>query len=471
IGASAVPIPPVASAPALQCVSTFAPSGTSGSPASPIRRHMARSSSQIAVASAWRSSQIAEPAPGRWAATAAMRSSAQRRFTAVGRAAASSSTSWPSRARNCSRGAPRSSRVPATRPIAAAIPINGAPRTWSVRIASATASAPSRSRSSRASGSARWSMMRTAPVGDQAMAWTLMDLNITRNTERGTLARRSPRLFRVPRSDFRVFVVPFLPMSYDTLLFETRDAVAFITINRPDKLNALNDQVVDELSHAAERVATEDGIKGAILTGAGSKAFVAGADIGDLAKQGPFDGKARALRGQAMLRRFETCGKPIIAAVNGYALGGGCELAMACHLRIASENAKFGQPEVKLGIAPGYGGTQRLPRLVGKGVALQLILTGEMIDAQEAHRIGLVNKVVPAADLLAESEKVLRGILAMGPLAVRLSIEAIDTGLEMTLDEGLLLEANHFGLLAATEDMKEGLTAFLEKRPPRFRGR
>src|SRR5881628_2247984 len=397
MGASAVPIPPVASAPALQCVSTFAPSGTSGSPASPIRRHMARSSSQIAVASAWRRSQIAEPAPGRWAATAAMRSSAQRRFTAVGRAAASSSTSWPSRARNCSRGAPRSSRVPATRPIAAAIPINGAPRTWSVRIASATASAPSRSRSSRASGSARWSMMRTAPVGDQAMAWTLMDLNITRNVERGTRNRRADLRANVPRSDFRVFVVPFLPMSYDTLLFETRDAVAFITINRPDKLNALNDQVVDELSHAAERVATEDTIKGAILTGAGPKAFVAGADIGDLAKQGPFDGKARALGGQAMLRRFETCGKPVIAAVNGYALGGGCELAMACHLRIASDAAKFGQPEVKLGIAPGYGGTQRLPRLVGKGNALHMILTGEMIDAREAYRTGLVNQVVPAA--------------------------------------------------------------------------
>src|SRR5213594_1759786 len=369
------------------------------------------------------------------------------------------------------RGAPRSSRVPATRPIAAAIPINGAPRTWSVRIASATASAPSRSRSSRASGSARWSMMRTAPVGDQAMAWTLMDLNITRNTERGTLARRSPRLFRVPRSDFRVFVVPFLPMSYDTLLFETRDAVAFITINRPDKLNALNDQVVDELSHAAERVATEDGIKGAILTGAGSKAFVAGADIGDLAKQGPFDGKARALRGQAMLRRFETCGKPIIAAVNGYALGGGCELAMACHLRIASENAKFGQPEVKLGIAPGYGGTQRLPRIVGKGNALYLILTGEMIDAAEAHRIGLVSQVVPAGELVAKAEQLLRSILSMGPLAVRLALEAVDQGLEMTLEEGLLLEANHFGLLAATQDMREGLTAFLEKRAPKFAGR
>src|SRR5712691_6216364 len=260
-------------------------------------------------------------------------------------------------------------------------------------------------------------------------------------------------------------------MTYQTLLFDLRDGVAFITINRPDKLNALNDQVMAELADVAQRLATDDDIRGAILTGAGPKAFVAGADIGDLAKQGPFDGKARALRGQAVLRRLETCGKPVIAAINGYALGGGCELAMACHLRIASETAKFGQPEVKLGIAPGYGGTQRLPRLVGKGVALQLILTGDMIDAQEAYRIGLVNQVVPAGDLLATAEKTLRGILAMGPLAVRLALEAVDQGLEMTLDEGLLLEANHFGLLAATEDMKEGLAAFLEKRPPRFHSR
>ena len=259
-------------------------------------------------------------------------------------------------------------------------------------------------------------------------------------------------------------------MNYQTILFEVKDGIAFITINRPDKLNALNDQVMLELADAAERIATESAIKGAILTGSGPKSFVAGADIGDLSRQGPFDGKARAQRGQAVLRRLESCGKPVIAAINGFALGGGCELAMACHIRIASENAKFGQPEVKLGIAPGYGGTQRLPRLVGKGVALQLILSGEMIDAQEAYRIGLVNRVVPAADLLAESEKVMRGILAMGPLAVRLAIEAVDQGLEMTLDEGLLLEANHFGLLAATEDMKEGTTAFLEKRPAKFQG-
>jgi enoyl-CoA hydratase len=260
-------------------------------------------------------------------------------------------------------------------------------------------------------------------------------------------------------------------MSYHALLFEVRDGVALITVNRPDKLNALNDEVVRELADAAERVATDAAIAGAILTGAGQKAFVAGADIADLVQQGPFDGKARALRGQAMLRRFETCGKPVIAAVNGYALGGGCELAMACHLRIASDTARFGQPEVKLGIAPGYGGTQRLPRLVGKGNALQLILTGEMIDAREAHRIGLVNQVVPAAELMAAAERTLRGILAMGPLAVRLALEAVDQGLEMTLDEGLLLEANHFGLLAATADMQEGLQAFLEKRPAKFRGK
>jgi len=260
-------------------------------------------------------------------------------------------------------------------------------------------------------------------------------------------------------------------MAYQTLLFDVRDGIAFVTINRPDKLNALNDQVMAELGQAADRITSDDAIRGVILTGAGPKAFVAGADIADLAKQGPFDGKARALRGQGVLRRLETCGKPVVAAVNGFALGGGCELAMACHIRIASDTAKFGQPEVKLGIAPGYGGTQRLPRLVGKGRALQLILTGEMIDAAEAYRIGLVNKVVPAAELAAESEKLLRGILAMGPLAVRLSLEAVERGLDMSMEEGLLLEANHFGLLAATADMKEGLTAFLEKRAPKFAGR
>src|SRR2546425_12160931 len=233
-------------------------------------------------------------------------------------------------------------------------------------------------------------------------------------------------------------------MTYQTLLFDVRDGIAFVTINRPDKLNALNDQVMLELGQVADRLATESEITGAILTGAGPKSFVAGADIGDLSKQGPFDGKARAQRGQGVLRRIETCGKPVIAAVNGFALGGGCELAMACHIRIASENAKVGQPEVKLGIAPGYGGTERLPRLVGKGVALQLILTGEMIDAQEAYRIGLRNKIVPAGELLATTEQMLRSILSMGPLAVRLALEAVDQGLEMTPQGGLLLQTNPF---------------------------
>src|SRR6185312_12831241 len=259
-------------------------------------------------------------------------------------------------------------------------------------------------------------------------------------------------------------------MPYETLSLAIVDRIATLTVNRPDKLNALNDRVIEELGDAIDAVRADPDVGGVILTGAG-RAFVAGADIAQLESHGAVSAKTLAMRGQDVFRRFETSPKPTIAAVNGFALGGGCELAMACHLRIASDAAKFGQPEVKLGIAPGYGGTPRLPRLVGKGNALRLILTGDMIDAQEAYRIGLVNQVVPAGDLLAAAEKTLRGILAMGPLAVRLALEAVDQGLEMTLDEGLLLEANHFGLLAATEDMKEGLAAFLEKRPPRFRGR
>jgi enoyl-CoA hydratase len=258
-------------------------------------------------------------------------------------------------------------------------------------------------------------------------------------------------------------------MSYEHLQFEVKDRVAVVTVNRPDKLNALSDAVVEELDHAVDEIATREDIGGVIVTGAG-KAFVAGADIGELAKQGPFDGKDRSLRGQEVLRRLETCGKPVVAAVNGFALGGGCELAMACHLRIASEKAKFGQPEVKLGICPGYGGTQQLPMLVGKGRALDLILSGRMVGAEEAFQIGLVNRVVAPDDLLNEAEKTLREIMAMGPLAVQLSIEAVDRGLDQSLDEGLLLEANHFGLLAATQDMKEGMSAFLEKREPKFRG-
>jgi enoyl-CoA hydratase len=260
-------------------------------------------------------------------------------------------------------------------------------------------------------------------------------------------------------------------MTYSTLLFDVRDGIAFVTVNRPDKLNALNDAVIADLDQAVKAIESDRAIGGAIITGAGPKAFVAGADIADLAQQGPFDGKARAMLGQAVLQRIERLGKPVIAAVNGFALGGGCELAMACHLRLASENARFGQPEVKLGIGPGYGGTVRLPRLVGKGRALELLLTGQMIDAQEAWRIGLVNRVYPAERLLPEAEQLMRGILENGPLAIRLVLEAVDTGLEMSAEDAHLLEANHFGLLASTEDMREGMTAFLEKRKARFQGK
>lgn len=260
-------------------------------------------------------------------------------------------------------------------------------------------------------------------------------------------------------------------MPYSNLLFEVKDGIARVTVNRPDKLNALNDAVIAELSEAMGQIENDSSIRGVIVTGSGGKAFVAGADIAELSRQGPFDGKARAMVGQAVFRRIERCGKPVIAAVNGFALGGGCELAMACHIRIASESAKFGQPEAKLGIAPGYGGSVRLPRLVGKGRALEILLTGGMIDAAEAYRIGLVNRVVPADQLLEESEKMLRTMLANGPLALRVCIEAVDSALEATLDEALLLEANYFGLLASTQDMREGMAAFLEKRKANFTGK
>jgi enoyl-CoA hydratase len=255
-----------------------------------------------------------------------------------------------------------------------------------------------------------------------------------------------------------------------TLLFELTDGVARLTVNRPDKLNALNAIVIAELGDAVTRIETDSAIKGVIVTGAGPKAFVAGADIGELSGQGALGGRARALAGQQVFRRLELSGKPVIAAVNGFALGGGCELAMACHLRVASENAKFGQPEVKLGIAPGYGGTVRLPRLIGRGRALELLLTGEMIDAAEALRIGLVNRVVPAERLITEAEGLLRSILSNGPLAIRACLEAVHAGMDMTMDQALLLEASSFGLLSATADMQEGTRAFLEKRKASFKG-
>lgn len=259
-------------------------------------------------------------------------------------------------------------------------------------------------------------------------------------------------------------------MPYASIELSVADRIATITVNRPDKLNALNAATIGELGDAVDEVRQREDVGGAILTGAG-RAFVAGADISELAAQSPMQAKQRALRGQQIFRRFETSPKPVIAAVNGFALGGGCELAMACHVRIASEAAKFGQPEVKLGICPGYGGTQRLPRLVGVGRALQLLMTGEMIDAAEAYRIGLVNRVVPAADLLSAADAMLSQMLANGPLALSSCIEATVRGTEISLEDGLNLEANHFALLAGSQDMAEGARAFLEKRPPAFAGR
>jgi enoyl-CoA hydratase len=259
-------------------------------------------------------------------------------------------------------------------------------------------------------------------------------------------------------------------MPFKFLTLEVAGRVATLTVNRPDKLNALNDATIAELGLAIDQIRVDDSIGGAILTGAG-RAFVAGADISELSNQTPVLAKARARAGQDVFRRFETCPKPVIAAINGFALGGGCELAMACHIRLASDAAKFGQPESKLGLLPGYGGTQRLARLVGKGRANQLLLTGEMIDAAEAYRIGLVNKVVAADALMNEAQAMMKTILANGPLAVALCIEAIDRGLQMSLEEGLILEANHFGLLAATDDMREGTRAFMEKRAPAFKGK
>ena len=259
-------------------------------------------------------------------------------------------------------------------------------------------------------------------------------------------------------------------MDYSTLLVQKHDGIATLTVNRPEKLNALNETVITELGLAIDSAASDREVRGVILTGQG-KAFVAGADISDLLAQGPLAAKERSLKGQAVFRHFEALRKPVVAAVNGFCLGGGCELAMACHFRLASENARFGQPEVKLGIGPGYGVTLLLPRLVGRGRALELLLSGETIDAQEAWRIGLVNRVVAAEALLTEATSLLRKILAQGPLAVAAVLEAVDAGAEMSSDEALLLEANHFGLLSSTHDMHEGMRAFLEKRAPKFEGK
>jgi enoyl-CoA hydratase len=258
---------------------------------------------------------------------------------------------------------------------------------------------------------------------------------------------------------------------YANLQVEVQDRIAVLSVNRPDKLNALNEQTIRELSEAFGELAARDDVGGVILTGVGEKAFVAGADIAELAKMGPVDGIEVSRLGQQVFRRIELSKKPVIAAVNGFALGGGCELALACHLRIASDNAQFGLPEVKLGIIPGYGGTLRLPRIVGKGRALELMLTAQFIKADEAYRIGLANKVVPQAELMDTARKTMSTILANGPIAVGLAIECATRGMEMSVDDGLALESNLFGLLAATNDMREGMSAFLEKRKADFTGR
>jgi len=258
-------------------------------------------------------------------------------------------------------------------------------------------------------------------------------------------------------------------MAYDTITLQVADGIATVTVNRPDKLNALNDRVITELGQVIDEARADRSVGGIILTGAG-RAFVAGADIAELEAHGAMSAKALAQRGQQVFRRFETSPKPTIAAVNGFALGGGCELAMSCHVRIASDAAKFGQPEVKLGLVPGYGGTQRLPRLVGKGRALQLLLTGEMIDAHEAFRIGLVNRVVPAAELMSVATAMMKSMLANGPLALAHCIEAVNAGYDLPLEDALTLESTAFGLLAATEDKREGTRAFLEKRAAAFKG-
>jgi len=252
---------------------------------------------------------------------------------------------------------------------------------------------------------------------------------------------------------------------------ENRDGVLIVTIDRPKVLNALNAQTVGEIGEAFEAAREDDSVKAVILTGGGEKAFVAGADINELAKMTPISGKATASKGQGVFFDIERFPKPVIAAINGYALGGGCELALACHIRIASENAQIGLPEVTLGIIPGYGGTQRLARLVGKGKALEIICTADRIGAADAEKIGLVNKVVPADQLMSVAEEMARKIASRGPVAVRCAIEAVMSGSEMPFEEGQFLEATLFGLLCATDDMKEGMKAFLEKRAANFTGK
>ena len=257
---------------------------------------------------------------------------------------------------------------------------------------------------------------------------------------------------------------------FENLLLAREGAVAIVTINRPQVLNALNSRTLDELRRAALELTDDRSVRAVIITGAGEKAFAAGADIRELAEQTPVAGREHALGGQQVFDVIENLGKPVIAAINGFALGGGCELAMACTLRIAADTARLGQPEINLGLLPGFAGTQRLSRLVGKGVALDLLLTGRQVRADEALRVGLVNRVVPAAELMAEARRLADDLAARAPIAVRYIIEAVNRGLEMPLDKAQLLEATLFGLAFSTADMREGTRAFLEKRTPGFKG-
>src|SRR5689334_7564601 len=260
-------------------------------------------------------------------------------------------------------------------------------------------------------------------------------------------------------------------MNFENILFDKKNSIAYVTVNRPKVLNALNMATMEELRAAFHDIKNDASVRVVILAGSGEKAFIAGADISELAKHDAVSGKEYTHRGQSVLNLIENLGKPVIACINGFALGGGCEIAMACTMRLAGDNAKLGQPEVKLGIIPGYGGTQRLPRLVGKGIAMQLLLTGEMIPAKEAHRIGLVNEVTAPSDLIPRGEEIAQKIIANAPLAVQYTMEALNKGIETPLSEGLYIEAALFGLASATEDKKEGTAAFLEKRPAQFKGR
>ena len=264
---------------------------------------------------------------------------------------------------------------------------------------------------------------------------------------------------------------PASALKLENVGYDKKGPIAYVTLNRPKVLNALNKATINELREAFEDARDDSAVRGVILTGAGEKAFAAGADITEIANNTAVEAEHTTRRGQALTDLIENLGKPVIAAVNGFALGGGCELAMACSIRIAAESAKFGQPEVKLGVMPGYGGTQRLPRLVGRGRALKLILSGDIIDATEAYRIGLVDELVPDAHLIERAESVLKKIIANAPLSVKYALEAVNKGLETSVAEGLLIEASLFAVCASTDDKKEGTSAFLEKRAPKFQGK